>query len=236
MKKRTIFFLLVIFIFIIIIVINFVKTDKSLKLDSSKNWVYDAKYKLPTNKESYYGYTNHTKLINSSDLIVPYVNIDSNDAEKVNTEIYNLYEKLIEKFNENLKNEIMFTIVNYKFYVNDDIVSILITTETAGTDISVYDYYTYNFNLKSGKLLKYSEMNKFNDMNEKITDLIVNKLGEMYSGDDFDFYKDKSISNYKATINDNSIKYFIEDGKMNIIVTLEMPIGRGKFDTIITTG
>ena len=236
MKKRIIFFLLVIFVFIVVIIIDFVKTDKSLKLDSSKDWVYDAQYKLPTNKESYYGYTSHTKLISSSDLIVPYVNIDSTDAKKVNEEIYSLYERLIEKFNENLKNEIMFTIVNYKFYINDDIVSILITTETAGTDISVYDYYTYNFNLKNGKLLKYNEMTKFNDTNEKITNLIINKLGEMYSGDDFDFYKDKSISNYKATINDNSIKYFIENGKMNIIVTLEMPIGRGKFDTIITTG
>ena len=115
------------------------------KLDNSKEWVYDANYKLPTNKESYYGYVDHTKLISVSDLVVPYININSNDAARVNQEIYKLYVDLIDEFNKNLKEEVFFTLVNYKTYINDNIISIIITTESAGADISDYDYYTYNF-------------------------------------------------------------------------------------------
>lgn len=84
------------------------------KLNSSKDWVYDADYDLPTNKESYYGFSDHSKLISASDLVVPYINIDSDDAKKANKEIYELYENLIKKFNENLKDEIWFTLVGIK--------------------------------------------------------------------------------------------------------------------------
>ena len=52
------------------------------KLNSSKDWVYDADYNLHTNKESYYGFSDHSKLISASDLVVPYINIDSDDAKK----------------------------------------------------------------------------------------------------------------------------------------------------------
>ena len=48
---------------------NAVKND-ILKLDSSKDWVYDATYSLPTDKESYHGYSDHSKLISASDLVV----------------------------------------------------------------------------------------------------------------------------------------------------------------------
>ena len=120
---------------------------------------YRRKYKcnatldLPTNKESYYGFSDHSKLISASDLVVPYINIDSNDAKKANKEIYELYENLIKKFNENLKDEIWFTLVEYKTYTNDNIISVVITTESSGTGPTIYDYYTYNFNLNNGKIL-----------------------------------------------------------------------------------
>ena len=211
------------------------------KLDSSKEWVYDANYNLPTNKESYYGYSDHTKLISASDLVVPYINIDSDDAKKVNQEIYKLYEDLINKFNENLKEEINFTLVEYKTYTNDNIISIVITTEFAGTDVPMHNYYTYSFNLENGKLLSYNDAYKNVGLNEgnitdKATQAVTNALREKHSnGDDFDTYNNKSINNYKASISNNTIKFFIDrNKKLNIIVTLEIPAGRGQFDTIIT--
>ena len=156
------------------------------KLDSSKEWVYDANYNLPTNKESYYGYSDHTKLISASDLVVPYINIDSDDAKKVNQEIYKLYEDLINKFNENLKVEIWFTLVEYKTYANNNIISVVITTESAGTDVPMYNYYTYSFNLETGKLLLYKEAYKFVELNEdnitdKATQAVTNSLKKKYS-------------------------------------------------------
>lgn len=211
------------------------------KLDSSKEWIHDANYNLPTNKESYYGYSDHTKLISASDLVVPYINIDSNDAKKVNQEIYKLYEDLINKFNENLKEEIWFTLVEYKTYTTNNIISVVITTESAGTDVPIYNYYTYNFNLENGKLLSYNELYKMVGLNEdnitdKATQAVTNSLKKEYSnGDDFDTYNNKSINNYKTSVNNNAIKFFIDENKkLNIVVMLEIPAGRGQFDTIIT--
>jgi len=211
------------------------------KLESNKEWIYDANYNLPTNKESYYGHSDHSQLIKASDLVVPYININSDDAKKANQEIYKLYEDLINKFNENLKDEIWFTLVEYKTYTNDNIISVVITTESAGTDVPMYNYYTYSFNLENGKLLSYNDAYKNVGLNEKdVTDkainAVTNALREKYSnGDDFDTYNNKSINNYKVSISNNTIKFFIDrNKKLNIIVTLEIPAGRGKFNTIIT--
>ena len=211
------------------------------KLDSNKEWVYDANYNLPTNKDSYYGHSDHSKLIKASDLVVPYINIDSEDAKKTNQEIYKLYEDLINKFNENLKEEIWFTLVEYKTYSNNNIISVVITTESAGTYLPMYNYYTYSFNLETGKLLSYNDAYKIAGLNEsnitdKATQVVTNTLRQKYSnGDDFDIYNNKSINNYKTSVNNNTIKFFIDGNKkLNIIVTLEIPTGRGQFDTIIT--
>ena len=211
------------------------------KLDSSKEWVHDANYNLPTNKESYYGHSDHSKLIKASDLVVPYININSDDAKKTNQEIYKLYEDLINKFNENLKEEIWFTLVEYKTYTNNNIISVVITTESAGTDVPMYNYYTYSFNLETGKLLSYNDAYKIAGLNQgnitdKATQAVTNSLRKEYSnGDDFDTYNNKSINNYKTSISNNTIKFFIDGNKkLNIIVTLEIPAGRGQFDTIIT--
>ena len=211
------------------------------KLDAGKEWVHDANYNLPTNKESYYGHSEHSKLIKASDLVVPYININSDDAKKANQEIYKLYEDLINKFNENLKEEIWFTLVEYKTYTNNNIISVVITTESAGTASAIYNYYTYSFNLETGKLLSYNDVYKVVGLNEgnitdKATQAVTNALREKYSnGDDFDTYNNKSINNYKTSVSNNTIKFFIDGNKkLNIIVTLEIPAGIGQFDTIIT--
>jgi len=211
------------------------------KLDESKEWVHDANYNLPTNKESYYGHSDHSKLIKASDLVVPYININSDDAKKVNQEIYKLYEDLINKFNENLKEEIWFTLVEYKTYTNDNILSVVITTESAGTAPAIYSHYTHSFNLETGNLLSYNDAYELVGLNEgnitdKATQAVTNALREKYSnGDDFDTYNNKSINNYKTSVSNNTIKFFIDGNKkLNIIVTLEIPAGNGQFDTIIT--
>ena len=67
-------------------------SNLALKIDSTKDWVYNADYNLPTKEDSYYGISDHSKLIKASDLIVPYININSSDAKTANQEIYKLYE------------------------------------------------------------------------------------------------------------------------------------------------
>lgn len=207
------------------------------KLDNSKEWIYDANYKLPTNKED----NNYTNLINASNLVVPYINIDSADAKKANQEIYKLYEDLISMFNKDLKEEFSTVLAKYETYSNNDIISIIITTKFTGTDAPMYKHYTYNFNLVDGKLLSYNEIYKTaglseNNITDKANQAITSTLSRKYpNGDDFDTYNNKSINNYNTSVNNDTIKFFVDENKeLNIIVTLEIPAGRGQFDTIIT--
>ncbi len=54
-------------------------------------------------------------------------------------------------------------------------------------------------------------------------------------GTTFDTYNNKSISNYKKSVKNNTISYFLsENNKLNIIVTLNMPVDTEEFDTIIS--
>lgn len=67
-----------------------------------------------------------------------------------------------------------------------------------------------------------------------IQDAITSKLHDFYNGDDFSIYQEKSFEKYTESLKTNSINYFLDqNNQLNVIVTLELPIGRGQFDTII---
>ena len=53
-------------------------------------------------------------------------------------------------------------------------------------------------------------------------------------GTNFDTYNDESITNYKKSISDNALKYFLSSkGELSIIVRLSIPAGMGYVDKII---
>lgn len=215
-------------------------SNLALKIDSTKDWVYNANYNLPTNEDSYYGFSDHSKLIKASDLIVPYININSSDAKTANQEIYKLYELLINKFNENLKEKIWFTTVEYSSNINNDIISIMIKTTSAGTYTPLYEYYTYNFDVTNGNILSYQDAYKLVNINDSTIENVVeqkikNELKD-YPQSSYEEALNGSIDNYKKSVNDKSIKYYFDStGKLNVIVTL-YPIASGDSKKIIVLG
>ena len=204
-------------------------SNLALKIDSTKEWVYNADYNLPTNEDSYYGFSDHSKLIKASDLIVPYININSSDAKTANQEIYKLYELLINKFNENLKEKIWFTTVEYSSNINNDIISIMIKTTSAGT-----------FDVTNGNILSYQDAYKLVNINDSTIENVVeqkikNELKD-YPQSSYEEALNGSIDNYKKSVNDKSIKYYFDStGKLNVIVTL-YPIASGDSKKIIVLG
>ena len=113
---------------------------------------------------------------------------------------------------------------------------------------------TYNFNLNNGNLLTYQEVYRLlgytsDEIDQKIqneiTVIIKEELkkdpltdtgdGAYYpDGKNFETYNNESIDNYRNSLKDNSIRYFIDnDKRLNVIVTLSVPMGTGVFDTII---
>ena len=213
-------------------------TSSNLKLEQDRDWVYDANYSLPTDVDSYYGYASHTQLVQASDFIVPYLNLNSDYAKQVNTQIYELYEHLINNFNQYAQASISFNTVDYQWTIQDHYLSLLITITTNGTDVPVNQYYTYNINTQDGTQFSFNkalELTGIESSDQLIQDAITRKLHDFYNGDDFSTYQEKSFEKYTESLKTNSINYFLDqNNQLNVIVTLELPIGRGQFDTIIT--
>ena len=231
-----------------------VSKEDSIKIDSSKDYVYDASYDFDFLKDSYYA---NGRLINKSDIVVPYININSDAAKAANEEIAKLYNDLGETYNDATEREIFYRVSKYDAYVVDNIVSVIITVTAGGTDVPIDYYYTYNFSLKDGHLLSYSDVFTaagidFNNISSRVqktvTAIMQDRLknlkdhtkdtgdGAYYpEGTNFDTYNNESYENYVVSVNNGTIKYFIDSNKkLNVVVTLSIPAGRGEFDTIIT--
>lgn len=218
-----------------------------------KPWVSNANYNYSVSVNSY-----RDGFYKLSDIIVPYINLNSLDAVKANKEIKELYEKLAQYFKERSESDQVFGITSsYRSFVNGDILSIIIETISSGTDVPKKTYYTYNFNLKTLKALnfddlyiykKYTQSNIDLKIKQEIIDYLTPKLSDLKdltkdtgdggyypSGTNFDTYVNKSYQNYQNSINNNTILSFIDSNhKLNIIVVIEMPIGYEKFNTILT--
>ncbi len=252
--------------------------SNSIKLNNTKNYVYDANYKYNSkyykyayaseDEDDYNVVTNDKVTIKEvkdtvnteigkfdvyenvqylKDLKVPYININSDDAKKVNQELEKLYMKYAKQFDENASEGLMCRLLlNYKTYTNNNILSIIEVDSEQCTDNWHIKYYTYNFDLTTGKLLTYKDIYtkagiKENDIENKAEQAIISKQKEEMEdyeypdnypdGTNFDTYKNESISYYKKAVQKNTVKYYLgENNKLNIITTFSIPAGMGEFD------
>jgi len=216
------------------------------KIDESKPWVYDATYEYDVNPKSYT--TSYGETYSLDDINIPYINLNSTAATKANAEINDLFIELADFFKNQLETyKEWWYVADYKTYSDNDVLSIVVTTIVGGTDVPWERYYTYNFDLKTGKLLTYKEIYQYagfdsSNLSEKvekaITDVMTDEMKSFIypdnypNGTNFTKYNNDSINNYKKSVTDDSIKCFLDkDKKLNIIVTLRIPAGRGNFDT-----
>ena len=192
-----------------------------------------------TNYETYY----------AKDIVVPYINIDSAYAKASNNNIKEIFDSVINEYNNGVNDKITYVDeCNYKKYVNNDKLSVILTYGIGATDVVHPKYYTYNFDLKTGSQLSYEEIYKIagfdsSTINSKVEAAITKIMEEKMSsfsadnyptGTTFDTYNSESINNYKNSINNDTLEYFLSDNnKLNIIVKLNIPAGTGEFDTII---
>ena len=225
------------------------------KVDDTKDWIYDAEYSKNVTADSYStGYNTYY----SKDIVVPYINVKSSYADSSNSDIKNVFEDAIKTYNNGVSDKMTFVDeCGYKKYVNNDSLSIVLTYGVGATDVVHPKYYTYNINLKTGNQLSYEEAYSiagFNSSNinskveNKITAIMQDELKDLKDpnkdtgdggyypeGTNFDTYNNESITNYRNSISNNTLKYFLSDnGKLNVVVKLSIPAGTGEFDTIIT--
>lgn len=227
------------------------------KLDNTKDWVYDAEYKKNVNADSY---STSYNTYYAKDIVVPFININSSYATISNNEIKNVFNDAIKAYNKGIIDKMTYVdTCNYNKYINNDVLSVLLTFGIGATDIVHPNYYIYNIDLKTGEKLSYKDVYTVagfysNDINTKvekaITDVMKEELNDLKDpnkdtgdgryypeGTNFDTYNNESITNYKKSISDNTLKYFLSnDKKLNIIVRLSVPAGMGYVDKVITIG
>ncbi len=216
---------------------------QSLKIDKNKELVYDAEYISNVKSESYETHFGETYYL--KDIVVPYININSDYVSNVNNEIKGVFDEVITNYNEGVDTGLVYIDeCNYKKYINNNALSVILTVGIGGTDIVNPDYYIYNIDVDEGTKLSYEDIYKlagFNssNINEKVNTAITNKMKEdlknfeYYDGENFDTYNDISLGNYKDSLDNNTIKYFLSDNKLNIVVKLSTPAGTGSYNKII---
>lgn len=215
----------------------------TLKEFNDKPWVFDAEYDIPAEVESY---TTFNELIQVSDLVVPYININSPDAKAANEELYGIYDEMIDLFNEGAREAAEYEgvsgycVSDYDAYILDNAVSVLVTQTSGGTDVPWYDYYSYCFSLEDGRLMNYEEACEIAGITvEQAGDTVKNNIRESILEDfsdvpDIDSYIDQSIESYETSVSDGTIQFVLHDmGLMDVVVKEYFPAGGGVGNKII---
>ena len=209
------------------------------KIAPSKYWIYHATYDKNVLANSY---EIAYKTYYAKDIIVPFINIDSNDASKANDEIKEVFDKAINFYNEGVENKINFVSIDYEKFIDNNIASVNLWYGKGGTDVIRPDYYTYTFDLTTGKMMSFEELYQKFDLNknqvdmkikEEITDEVNDIFEDSFRDKNSTTYINESIDNYEKNLEDNTLKYFVnDDGELCIIARLSIPAGAGYQDTI----
>lgn len=214
------------------------KSNYISKVDSDKDWIYDATYEKDVTADSY----STVKTYYAKDIKVPFININSTAATKANEDIKVVLDTAIAAYNQGVNDKVTYVDeCDYDSYKNDDIVSTIITLGIGATDTIYPDYYAYNFDLKTGNKLSYEDVYtkagiKKSEIASKVETAINKVLENSYSGNpELDSLKQDSLNNYNTALNNDSLYYYLsENNKLNIVVKLAIPSGRGERNYIIS--
>ncbi len=227
------------------------------KIDESKNLVYDASYDYD---KTNYNIANHKKIniyensfnllgmqeTNSTnyydDLKVPFINIDNDAAKDVNKKIKLLYDNYINQIEKYTIKDINNGIdevgiprfyIDYKTYINENVLSVIVTHASIGTTAVSFNYTSYNFSLKDGKLLSLNDIAKeLGYNNDDVKEQLINKVENYHKSDveinheksisfinkalDFSQKEGKIISDYEDN-SDDSLAFYVDNNNLNLI-------------------
>lgn len=219
-----------------------VNEDDKLVTDSNI-WLYAADYQtsgLPLYYTTYGKYTHYLQ-----DIVLPYININSEDARRANEEIEELYNLLISRYREGIDDELTFIdICDYEYTHYDNVGSVLITYGIGFTSIVHPVYVAYNFDLDTGELLSFEEIYEkvgitSEEINVKVKQAIENYLiSKFATWENFEYdnqYVEVSYSNYLEAVENNELVYYLTaSDEMQIVVDLFIPADTDSFDTLLT--
>lgn len=212
------------------------------KIDKTKELVHRAGYTSELDNTSYTSDITEEEYT-TGDIVVPYININSDDVNKINTEIKSLYDEFISVYSESF-NTPWYIKTNYETYINKDILSVLLESEIGGTDAPIENYYAFNVNLKDLSKMNYEDIYHYAKFSEEDINKRVEKAISEYidtldkiawnENERKEDYIRQSIQNYYTDLNDNSLQYFInKNNKLTDIIEIAVPAGSGDVAKLI---
>lgn len=178
--------------------------NNSIKLDDTKDYVYNAEYHTDNKYAEFMRDSNSDEVRKINDhgieveynfgmqylskLKVPFININSSYAKVANATLEKLYldyAKIFDKCAEEAKGTepSCSQILTYKTYKYDNMLSVVVIDAIQATSRIVLNYHIYNFDLTTGEEIKYLDfINKqeYNNVEDKIKTLLKNKMDSLY--------------------------------------------------------
>ena len=202
---------------------------KVSKIDSSKDYIYDANYIPNVRSKTYADYDSTIR--NIDNYKAPYINLNSSYAKKVNDNIKKVYDQAAQVFDFSIDHNscIGIEIFEYKHYLVGDMLAVVLTTKYRTCAVTIPKYYIYVINVKTGRkvnldeILEYKNINK-DDFNEKVKNGIINSYYSSFDDSkDYDYLVDENLKTYE---NDTNKKFFIDDnGKINLLISITIRPG-----------
>lgn len=242
--------------------------------------VTDAKFNYNTGIDSFtyrledwetkqiktYTYKANSTEIEGADLKTskfPHVNIDSDYARKINTEVETLFDEYFEDFKTEIKlirdteviedkleragaryrgdsTRIENNIVTYYAYKNNDILSVVIVEGPFNNAGKFYT--TYNIDLNTGKEISFLEIcdtlkfdsAELDELYNNACEQMEKVLKEEFSNQ----YNSTNVEENKQQISQNlfsdSTKFFIDNNnKLNVVCTILVDVGKGSMEYIL---
>lgn len=190
-----------------------------LKKDNRFDYVYEGSY-VTTFEDKVYN--NNDRILSYNDITVPYVNIDTAEADAVNNMIKQYYDKVISVY-ENLDDDEYITL-SYRTYINNNTLSIILITNRWDDDGSKRTYTTYNFSLEDGTTYEFDELlNTFNYKKEDIVDSMKQNIEKYVEEEEYDEeYIETNMEIFEEKLNEGSLTYFVNpSNKITIILPIE---------------
>lgn len=140
-------------------------SNKAVRRDMGKDLIYTINQVSKTEKGKY-----------EMNINIPTVNIVSEVAEKINTQIEQIFlSKATEILTSNSQNYVIYN-VNYIGYVNSNIMSLAIkATLKEGNNPQRAIFMTYNYDLNTGKIVTLNEMLAYRNIS---SDTLQNKINK----------------------------------------------------------
>ena len=219
---------------------RFYKVPTVSKMDTSREWVYDAEYEKNLKAPSYVAYDNN---YSGESIVVPFINIDSNYAREVNEEIRNIFDKIVDHYNAGVEDNMSYVdSCNYTTFVEENGLFVLFTYGLGATDVVHPVYTAYSFNLVDGSKMDFDYYCNYIGMErDDVESSVIKKIEELYNTEMSDFdeseintYIDSTKSTFKDAFEKGDIVYTVtEKGKPAFVVDIQIPAGTGHFDTLI---